>query len=172
MYLPIFVETTVMKRIITLFVGLIFLGACSQTSNKVEVAEEEVKEVVAGDSELVLSVEGMVCEYACGGSIKKALKASGGVEKVSIDFEDERPSNTVTVLYDSKKINKGEIESIITELNNGQFTLEEIETKKVEKKNSSVTNKAVEESSGASVSAVSTDFEVPNIFEILSGLIL
>lgn len=161
-----------MRHFLVLAIGLLLLGACSETTDKVEVAEEEVKEIVSGDSELVLSVEGMVCEYACGGSIKKALKATGGVEKISIDFEDERPSNTVTVLFDSKKINKTEIETIITELNDGQFTLEEIELNKIDKKVSAMNSTKSAESSESTISAVSTSFEVPNIFEILSGLIL
>lgn len=149
------------------------LFACSDNGGE-KVEGQEVEEVVAAvaDSQLELSVEGMVCAHACGGSIKKALKATGAVEKVTINFEEERPSNNVVVLYDSKKINKGEIEKIITELNNGQFTSKEISDKKLDNKVSEEKSEQSSSDRAPGISAVTSGFEIPNIFEILSGLIL
>ena len=149
------------------------LFSCSTDSNSVEQNESQTEEQVAvvSDSELKLDIEGMVCAHGCGSSIKKALKATGGVEKVSIDFEEERASNELTIRYDSKKISKKKIETILAELNEGQFTCTEVSNEKIENSVSEGSTSSDEKEMPA-VSAVSGGFEIPNLLEILSGLIL
>lgn len=149
------------------------LFSCSTDSNSVEQNESQTEEqaAVVSDSELKLDIEGMVCAHGCGSSIKKALKATGGVEKVSIDFEEERASNELTIRYDSKKISKKKIETILAELNEGQFTCTEVSNEKIENSVSEESTSSDEKETPA-VSAVSGGFEIPNLLEILSGLIL
>ena len=161
-----------MKKVVFyLSLVLIAAGCSSESDLKATTDATEESATAAADTRLELMVEGMVCAHACGGSIKKALKETGAVEKVTINFNEENPKNSVTVLFDSKKISNAKIESIITELNEGQFKVEEVSMSKIggDVSESSTSSSDVE---NTSVSAVSEGFQLPNLIEILSGLIL
>jgi copper chaperone CopZ len=159
-----------MKSILFLSLALLILISCSGEKQTEKASKEISADKVVADASLELSIEGMVCEHGCGGSIRKALKETGAVERVSFDFEDERASNTATVKYDSKKTSKKKLMAIISELNEGQFSVKEISSSKESGNTKESGNSDADEK--ASISSYDGSFQIPNIFELLSGLIL
>ena len=89
-----------MKRIfLFLSLGLILIACSSEVqvdSNQKQSEAGEV-ELLVPNRILTAEIEGMVCEIGCGGSIRKELKATGGVSEVTFDYEEERSTNVVAV---------------------------------------------------------------------------
>ncbi len=167
-------KANAMKKIILAGFLVVGLMACSDSSNKEVNAHDsvEMEEVeVFADKIMSVEVEGMVCEHACGGSIRKGLKETGAVARVEIDFEDDRDMDIAKVRYNSAAISEGKIISIIKGLNDGQFTVGEtsVETITNEVKTNDETSESSEKST---LDAFTPSFEIPNLFDLLEGLIL
>lgn len=109
-----------MKKIIVIVSLLALVYSCSSSEDQVQV--EETKVEVVANQVANFDVEGMTCKMGCGGTIRKGLLETGAVERVEIDFEDERPSNIIKVHYDTEKTNETELLAVLNELNNNQFT--------------------------------------------------
>ena len=77
-----------------------------------------------------VEIKGMSCEMGCGGTIRKALKATKAVGRVSFDFEEGREVQIAKVEYDSTRLNTQEMESIISKLNEGQFEINNLQVVK------------------------------------------
>ena len=147
------------------------MTACNSSNSEKVTEEINIKEIVA-NKKLSLQVEGMACKYACGGEIRKQLKALKGVTQIDIDFEDEREQNVVEVYFDSSLIGNEEMISAIEKINNGQFTVafnngvSDIENDVI------MTNSKKTDSEKSGIKATSESFEVPNILDLLSDLIV
>lgn len=163
-----------MKRVLYLGFAVLLMSACtSETEKNNQNNSTESVEMIAVTPNKVMKmeIEGMVCKMGCGGSIRKELKASGGVSKVEFDFEEDRESNTATIYFDSKKISEKKLIEIVSELNHKQFSVgptstedyDEVETKETAS-NSASSDVQIETSSG--------DIEIPNLLELLAGLII
>ena len=74
------------------------------------------------NAQLNLEISGMSCEKGCGGTIRKALKQTGGVEQVSYDFEEGRTTQIAKISLDSNKVKLEDIKRIVSSLNENQFT--------------------------------------------------
>lgn len=139
--------------------------------DKNELAETEV--VVEPNRILTMELDGMVCSMGCGGSIRKGLNATGAIADCDFDFEDERTTDVATIQFDKNKITADEIVKIISELNDGQFSIGKTTSEDF------VTAPTVKEeitsshsTSDAKIKVVSSSsFRVPNIFDLFSGLL-
>jgi len=164
-----------MKRIfLFLSLGLI-LTACSsevQVDSNQKQSEVSEEELVVPNRILTVEIEGMVCEMGCGGSIRKDLKATGGVSEVTFDYEEDREKNRVAVSYDNQRITEQEMIERLAELNEGQFTVGKTETEEFQAESS--TEEKESKSSGTSNIDVasSSGFEIPNLLDLLSGLLI
>ena len=121
-----------MKTIQYIF-ALCFLFSC-QGSDKQEKKTETKKEKtipVHANAQLDFSVEGMVCQMGCGGSMRKELKNAGGVERVDVNFVEDQKIQKVTVSYDSLMISAEKISSILNTINDKQFTAKIIAKKSI-----------------------------------------
>lgn len=164
------------KRIIPIFL-MVFTTviSCSegqpeaQKADEVSNSDEQAVESAIADEYVDLDIDGMVCKMGCGGSIRKELKATGGVEKVEFDFTEERKTNYAKVYFDSKKISVDEIVKVVSEINDGQFTVSAKETGKVEVESSEESESG--ETGDVKVNAYSSSLEMPNIFDLLSALL-
>ena len=139
--------------------------------NKDEIAE--VKVVVEPNRLLTMELDGMVCSMGCGGSIRKELNATGAIADCDFDFEDERTTNVATIQFDKDKITADEIVKIVSEMNDGQFSIGKTAS---EEFIAAPTVKEVKTSSrktsDAKIRVVSSSsFQVPNIFDLFSGLL-
>lgn len=102
--------------------------SCNESSEKVLIKtvkgqpnKNDNKKVIA-NAQLNLEISGMSCEKGCGGTIRTALKQTGGVERVSYDFVEGRDTQIANITLDSNKVNLNKIKTIISELNENQFT--------------------------------------------------
>ena len=152
-----------MRKFGFLLVMFVLFFACS---------EETKKEELIVDTVSSFEVTGMVCEMGCGGSIRKALKQTGAVHRVEVDFEEENPSNVIKVYYGSASINQDEIISAIEAINEGQFKATFIESAPhIEKENKQAYINSSKNSEITVFSAEESYFSLPNLSEILNGLI-
>lgn len=167
------VKLELMKNRILFALISVALFACSSNekhpvTEKVSKEKQEVE--VFADKVLVVDVDGMTCVHGCGGSIRKGLKETGAVAKVEFDFEEERKTNIAKIHYNSAAISQEKILTILGELNDGQFTVGKSSVEDVTGKVDSDDATGSEEKS--KVDAYVPVIEIPNIFELLEGLIL
>jgi copper chaperone CopZ len=109
------------------FITLIF--SCTQQEEKVIIKNAGSKKESVSDNKikviptkiLSLEVEGMSCEMNCGGSIRKALKKTGGVSRVEFKWVEEAEKQQTLISFDESKISQEEIIQIIEKINEGQF---------------------------------------------------
>ncbi len=148
------------------------LMACTEENERVVTHDsEEVQEVqVTANHVSTIEVEGMVCQMGCGGSIRKALKNTGAVSKVEFDFEEDRPTDIATVYFDNEKVSQEELVKIIAGLNDGQFTVGNVNTESTSEEK---THEDHHHSSDEAheVEMTSSNFQIPNLLDLFSGLL-
>jgi copper chaperone CopZ len=164
-----------MKKILLYGVLAMSIVACSEktqenTGDQQSDKQEQVDVQVTPNKVMIMEIDGMVCKMGCGGSIRKELKASGGVSNVEFDFEEERSTNTAKVYFDSGLIDEEKLVSLVKELNDGQFTVGETSTEdvvEVETEESPSTDSGADD---VSIDAYTDDVEMPNLFDLFKGL--
>ena len=115
-----------MKTALYFLFSLLFLAACNDST-----IEKKASKIVPATSnnankKLALSVQGMVCKMGCGGSIRKELLATNAVEKVDVDFVEDKESQLITVYYNNSRSSKEKLLKVINEMNDKQFTAQTI----------------------------------------------
>jgi len=153
-----------MKRVfaLSLFIGLFSCSDATQQNSK-----EKKEQVAVSNETLVTEVEGMVCSMGCGGSIRKELKGTNAVSRVEVDFDEDKEKQIVKITYDNRLISRKEIVDRIEKLNKGQFSVDIIGSTVVE---NSV--KGNESSENRKVNVSETTFEIPNLLDILSAIVI
>lgn len=165
--------------VLSSFVLALAVVSCSGSEEKKIISIEKKKMYapatpVHANRKLTVEVSGMSCEHACGGSIRMALKETNAVDRVSFDFEADRPVNTAFITFDKSKINADQIIAIIQDLNNKQFTTGKVSSSDLETSEPSGTNNSstTEHTQKTKVSvSTATSFEFPNLFELFSRII-
>lgn len=154
---------------VTLFSG----QACSSGQQKATAPASAVQEEVIPNRKLSVEIEGMVCEKGCGASIRKALKATGGVSTCSFDFAEERKQNTAVIEFDKDKVTADKLIDIITTINEKQFSVTRSSSAQLDMKvNAKETDLSAEPSSESSTIHVShSSFEMPNFLKLFSRLL-
>jgi copper chaperone CopZ len=107
---------------------LLLMISCSQTAAPNELKHSQVKDckVVVPNASISLGVKGMVCQMGCGGSIRKALKATCAVERVEVNYLDSLEEQTIKVRYDRQKIAPKQMLQILSAINDQQFSVRTI----------------------------------------------
>lgn len=115
-----------MIRTSLLFCLLGLFVTCNSTPETIVLRREKVvkttKTKVSGTKKMTAEIEGMTCEMGCGGSIRKALKETGGVERVKYDFVEGRKKQVAVVTYDAAKTDVLKMLQLIQTINEKQFT--------------------------------------------------
>jgi copper chaperone CopZ len=154
-----------MKKVLSLSLVLI-LFACSDASSTEKKAKSSQKQEVAISNEtMVVEVEGMVCAMGCGGSIRKELKNTGAVSRVEVDFVEGNKTQTLKISFDNNLISQSTIISKIEKLNKGQFSVNVIGSTAIE-------TRSVKTEEKSKVNVAESNFELPNLLEILSSLVI
>jgi copper chaperone CopZ len=165
-----------MKTIIIATSSLLFLAACSSESKtvllKTEKGKKEVsKEEVVPDRMATIEISGMTCEAGCGGTIRKELKATGGVSRVQYDFVEGREVQTAKVSFDKDKVTLDQMLKIITTINEKQFTVGKTSSEAVNDVSTTSTEPSPSKETVEKVSMSETQIEMPNLIGILSDII-
>jgi hypothetical protein len=115
-----------MKIVLGAIFALVMLS-CNRNHKEVRIVKHvevttDRKNNVNSTHELRAEISGMMCEMGCGGSIRKALRATGGVSRVYYEFIDGRKAQIINVQFDNKLITAKALLSKINSLNNKQFS--------------------------------------------------
>ena len=115
----------------------------------------------------------MTCEMGCGGSIRKELKATGGVARVEfVDFKEGAKKQTARVSFDTNKITVDEMVKIVTTMNDKQFTVGKISSETIDAPATTSATATPEDSEDDKVKISETSFQIPNLLDILSSFVL
>lgn len=161
---------------ISLFFALVFTACSSESPKEVLLRTEKgkitAKKKIHSDRLLTLKIQGMTCEMGCGGSIRKELKATGGVQRVTFDFVEGRAVQTAMVFYDSKRVSDKQLTAIVSTMNEKQFNIKGESVRPVQ--SNDVVNTTVDvpasDSKEKTVEMSEPNVILPNLFDILSGL--
>jgi mercuric ion binding protein len=166
-----------MKTLAILTSGILVITACSHEPKEVLLRTEKgagVKETakVTPTAMMTIDVEGMTCEMGCGGSIRKELKGTGGVSRVKFDFEEGRKVQKAYIYFDETVIRPEEIKTILTSMNDKQFTVSNDAVEELE-----ITASVKEESTSSKeeeskINMEETSVKVPNLIGILKDLVV
>lgn len=116
-----------MKSLLLFLSLTLVLVACTDKQvNKNKETKSLVKLPIRANSKLTLSVTGMVCKMGCGGAIRKELLATKAVEKVEVNFDENRESQNIIVYYDDQRSSKNTLMAVISSMNDKQFTAKSI----------------------------------------------
>jgi len=122
----LYIEKILMKSLLLFLSLTLVLAACT---DKQVIKNKETKSLVKpirSNSKLTLGVTGMVCKMGCGGAIRKELLATNAVEKVEVDFVEDKEAQLITVYYNNSLSSKEKLLKVITKMNDKQFTAETI----------------------------------------------
>ncbi len=120
-------------KTIPYFIVLSFLISCQGTVTQEKKQETKTEKAlpVHANAQIDFSVEGMVCQMGCGGSMRKELKKTGAVDRVEVNFIENEKVQLVKVLFDSTLISEKKISSILNTMNDHQFTAKQIAKKAI-----------------------------------------
>ena len=104
---------------ISIIFSLILLNACQPAANN--------EDTVANES-VELAIEGMVCAVGCAKTIEKEMAEVSGITNSEVKFEE----GIATFKFDNSKLSVYDIQSKIEGMNEGQYKVEIIESRKVE----------------------------------------
>ena len=166
-----------MKKLSILFSGVLILSACSSEPKEVLLrtekgSTEEKKAPVHSSAVLTMEVEGMTCEMGCGGSIRKELKATGGVERVKFDFIEGAEKQKTYVYFDEAKISEKKLKEILTSMNEKQFSISSSSIENVEKTSDISVESSTATNEETVVKMDEDNFQLPNLLGILKDLVL
>lgn len=161
-----------MKKVSFLILFVFSLG-CSSEPEVVHLrtvkGPRKEKTVVETNQLMTIQVEGMTCEMGCGGSIRKALKATGAVERVSFDFVEGRKIQQASIYLDSTKVSSDELEKIIRTINEKQFKTYQRSTEALTASTNTSNSPASEKKK---VEMNEELIAVPNLLDLLTGFVL
>jgi len=170
----------IMKNLFIITVVLAGMTACNEAPkenaahvNQNGVEQQQAKEIVVEANRLlIMEIDGMVCQMGCGGTIRKELKATGGVSNCEFDFEDERATNTAKIAFDKDKITVDEIVKIVSTINDNQFSVGKTSSEDVHDISTHVEKHRSESTEKANIEVSSSTIEIPNLLDLLSGLFI
>lgn len=116
-----------MKKTFAIFFVIGLLISCNSEEKKIIVRKESHKSTsspkVISNQLLSIEISGMSCVMGCGASIRKELYATKAVSSVEFDFKEGRKTNIATIKFDTSKINLNQIVSLLSTMNENQFTI-------------------------------------------------
>ena len=127
----------IMKIQIVLLSMLFFIIGCTTEEKPVFIRKEShtvsKPNKVVSNKIVAIEIEGMTCVMGCGASIRKELYTTEAVSSVEFDFKEGRKINTVKIAYDTTKLSVDKIVSIISKMNEKQFSLGKISEEEFKK---------------------------------------
>jgi hypothetical protein len=165
------------KVLFTAIIAFSMFACSTQEEKAVSKKEDQVENQqnvqVEADRLLTIELEGMVCQMGCGGAIRKAMNATGAVESCEFDFEEERAVDVAKIAFDKDKITVDEIVKIVSEINDGQFSIKSTHSEEFVHVNTNEDVEHEEESEITDVNVTSSpSIGLPNFFDLFSGLFL
>ena len=111
-----------MKYVFPFFLAFILWSCDAKKPASPQKSQEKACQQVQANTTIELGVKGMVCQMGCGGSIRKALKETCAVARVEVNYIDSIEEQTILVHYDRKQIAPSQMLSLLSTINDQQFT--------------------------------------------------
>lgn len=118
-------------------------------------------QAAVANSDLTLSIDGMVCEIGCAKTIEEKMALLEGVVKAEVDFNEK----TAHILYDNSILTGLSITEQIEKMNGGQYVVKVITDKTLPSKNSG----EVENNSDDKASIQERTFSFPQLITYFTG---
>lgn len=142
----------------------VFIFACTSDTN-IEIQHSEqsasVEKTVAK-----IAVDGMMCEIACGGKIRKELSEMEGVASASIEYTDGADLNYALVEFNPDMVKEDQLVSCINTISDGDLYA----VKKVEVIHYSPTNDAGSAAQKDHVEMNDATFKIPGISNLIQRI--
>lgn len=108
-----------MYKFIFAIAAVVFYVGCADTMP----AEVTVEERVADVEKTVarIGVDGMMCEIACGGKIRKELSELNGVALATVDYNDDSNVNYALVEYNPSIVSERQLVETINRIGDGKL---------------------------------------------------
>lgn len=166
-----------MRSFAILTSGFLLLSSCSHEPDEVLLrtekgAGDKATLKVTPTAMMTIDVEGMTCEMGCGGSIRKELKGTGGVSRVKFDFEEGRKVQKAYIYFNETVIRPEEIKTLLTTMNDKQFTVSNDEIEELEVTASVKEDQTSSKEEDAKINMEETSVKVPNLIGILKDLVV
>jgi hypothetical protein len=154
-----FEKNKAMKNLLlTLISGLILLVGCSS-------------EPATPNTEVELSVRGMVCEMGCGSSLRKGLMAAGIEEQIDIAFDEESGLGKVIIRFNDAQLSIESILEHIENMNDGQFTAEVVRSSSFQVSKATQESRNEKNFTPSFIDASSKGFSLPNLSELFNSIL-
>ncbi len=108
-----------MIRFVLLFAAFTSVLGCSDALPVDVVVEERVADIEKTVARI--GVEGMMCEIACGGKIRKELSELSGVASASVEFMEGETVNYALVEFNPELISERELIETINGISDGRL---------------------------------------------------
>lgn len=148
---------------ITFAVAAIVVGCQQAEEVKVTYAEKEAK---VEKTVAKIGVEGMMCEIACGGKIRKELSELDGVANASIEYKDGEAVNFALVEFNPDRVNESDLMNCINGISDGKlYSVSEMEVTHY------APGASITRTVGSDDVNMSNGFELPGISDILRSFL-
>lgn len=107
------------SRILSIAVGVLFMFGCTSEPPVDVIYTEKAADVEKTVAKI--GVEGMMCEIACGGKIRKELSEMNGVANASIEYSEGENVNYALVEYNPTQVNESELIRCINGISDGKL---------------------------------------------------
>lgn len=152
---------------------LFILSACSSEAIKDEEGVVKTSQAeTTPNSELIVEIKGMMCVKGCGSAIRKDLYATKAIGAVSFEEDSESENYVTKIEFDGGLISTEEIEEIISNTNNGQFTIISSKTAVIKTPSTSKSKDKSQTTKTNSIESSYDDLSVPNLFDVFKQFFL
>ncbi len=108
-----------MTRFVVITAALLAFGGCDTGKTYDVTVEERVGDVEKTVAKI--SVDGMMCEIACGGKIRKELSELPGVASATIEFHDGETTDYALVEFNPNLVSEDQLASTINTISDGRL---------------------------------------------------
>lgn len=159
-----------MKKLLFIGLGLLFLIqllACSNTLENNTTIDAEIvnnrQSSSSDEAQAVLSIQGMMCEIACAGKIRKDLSSLEGVSLVEITYDENNPVDIAKVNYNTNLLSEEDLINCVQQIADGEL----YHVKKVEVNDLSSSNGSNSANSSDGTSSMAVDFKLPGLWDVI-----
>ncbi|MGB0424055.1 MAG: heavy-metal-associated domain-containing protein, partial [Flavobacteriales bacterium] len=111
----------------------------------------------------VLSIEGMMCEIACAGKIRKDLSSLEGVSLVEISYKADNPVDIAKVNYNAKLVSETDLINCVQKIADGElYHVSKLEVNELSSNEGTQTSGSSDGSTNLNI-----DFKMPGLWDVI-----
>lgn len=159
-----------MKKLLYFGLAVVFSAqilSCSEAPVTAPAIDAVIVNNLASSSaenvQATMAIEGMMCEIACAGKIRKDLSALEGVSLVEISYDADSPVDIAKVNYNASLVSEEDLINCVQKIADGElYHVSKMELNPLSnKKGSDISN------SSDGSSSMSIDFKMPGLWDVI-----